>query len=899
MTPRPPRRLRVEYLENPLGVDRRAPRFSWVDEHAGRAQSQTAYQILVCSSQDLYAARRGDLWDSGKMMSDATAHIEYRGAALRSHRRYSWGVRWWDRDGEPSPFSSTAFFDTGLLEAREWKARWITAKKCPKFRSRGSVFMGEYRGDYAQHHAVYLRKEILLKKPVRRALAFVCGLGFHDLRVNGKRVGTSVLEPAQTDYRKRALYATHDVTERLERENAIGLVLGNGRYIESYGYGRPRGILQLEVEYADGEEATFVTDATWRTSAGPLRENGLYFGEVYDARVEMPGWDRCGFNDSGWGAAVVVGGSPLFSQLMPPIRVTERLRPRRMLSPERGVYVFDFGQNFAGWVRLHVRGPRGTEVRLRHAELVNDDGTLNVSPNQNAPATDVYVLNGEGLETYEPRFTYHGFRFVEVTGFPGVPVLDSVEGCVVHTDVERTGQFSCSEPLLQRIHENVLWGQRANLMSIPTDCPQRDERYGWLGDAHLVAEQAILNFDMAAFYTKFLADIREAQREDGALPDVVPCYIKELYPGDPAWATAYVTIAWLVYLYYGDRSVLRDHYPSLKGYVEFLRSQAEGHIQRKLGKYGDWCPPGSITPKRTPVELTSTWCAYHDVLVLSRIAAVLDERADHAAYAKLAREIEAAFNRAFLGKDQYLARTFSPVDGFPSQTSNVLPLALGMVPEAKREKVLKRLIHNVVSDHDHHLDTGILGTRYLLEVLQLNGHADVAYRIATQRTYPSWGYMVEEGATTLWERWEKVAGGGMNSHNHIMLGSIDAWFYKALAGIRVLEPGWRKVHVKVPALEKLEFAAASLETMRGRFQASWQRSKSNLLVALEVPVGTEALLEVPILRDVVELREQGDLLWPSRKRGSPLPRVKQRKGRLTITCPSGFYLFELVSDERW
>ncbi|MEW6747938.1 MAG: family 78 glycoside hydrolase catalytic domain [Planctomycetota bacterium] len=568
MPPRPPRRLRVEYLENPLGVDRQKPRFSWVAEHPERAQAQTAYRLLVCSSAELYGAERGDLWDSGKIASDATAQVEYEGSLLQSHRRYSWGVQWWDRHDQPSPFSPVATFDTGLLEAHEWKARWITSHKGTKFHSRGSVLLGKYLGDYIQYHAIYLRKEISLRKPLRRALAFVCGLGLYELRINGTRVGTQVLDPAQTAYRKRALYASHDVTRFLERDNAVSLVLGNGRYIENYGYGQPRGILQLEVEYAGGDEETFVTDTTWKSSAGPLRENGLYCGETYDARLEMPGWDRCRFDDSGWDEVTAVNGPPLVSQLMPPIRVTEHLRPRHMSSPERGVIVFDFGQNFAGWVRLHVRGPRGTEVRLRHAELVHEDGTLNVSPNQNALSTDTYILSGEGLETYEPRFTYHGFRYVEVTGFPGVPSLESVEGCVVHTDVERTGELSCSEPLLQRVHQNILWGQRSNLMGIPTDCPQREERYGWLGDAHLVAEEALLNFDMAAFYTKYLADIRDAQREDGSLPDVVPLYMGNLYPADPAWATAYVTLAWLMFRYYGDKAILREHYAAFKRYVE-------------------------------------------------------------------------------------------------------------------------------------------------------------------------------------------------------------------------------------------------------------------------------------------------------------------------------------------
>ncbi len=539
----------------------------------------------------------------------------------------------------------------------------------------------------------------------------------------------------------------------------------------------------------------------------------------------------------------------------------KRLKPERHYSAPDGIHVYDFGQNFAGWINVSMRGTRGTEVTFHHAELVNDDGTLNTSPNQNAESTDVYILNGTGVETYEPRFTYHGFRYVSLSGSPTLPAILSIEGCVVHTDVESVGEFSCSNKLLSRIHRNVVWGQLANLMSVPTDCTQRDERQGWLGDAHLAAEESMFNFDMAAFYAKFLRDIEFAQRPDGSLPDFVPPYLGQLYPADPAWSSAYITIAWYVYQFYGDKSVLVHHFDSMRRYIEFLRANSDNHLTRKLGKYGDWCPPGSIAPKRTPVELTSTWYYYHDTLLLSKMAVVLNRMKDHEELDALSVEIRNAFNDYFLKEGEYAVNKFGPVDRSPGQTSNALPLYLDMVPKDQKAQVLGRLLHSVVSDQDYHLDTGILGTRYLLDVLTENGFGGVAYKVAAQRTYPGWGYMVEEGATTLWERWEKITGGGMNSHNHIMLGSVDAWFYRVIAGLSCLEPGWKRIRFAPPVFDGLESARASLKTIQGSASISWQRDDNTLSIELHIPVGSWGVVAVPLIWEKQVVTEGNQTLW--------------------------------------
>ncbi|HEX9972605.1 MAG TPA: family 78 glycoside hydrolase catalytic domain, partial [bacterium] len=706
----------------PLGMDTPIPRFSWIVEHEERNQYQAAYQILVSSDKANLIQEKGDVWDSGKVASDQTTHVAHAGIMLESGKRYFWRVRWWDNKNHPSPYSEIAFFEMGFLNESDWQAKWISKPKVKEFKVKGAIILGNDVGEYSQAQAIYLRKEFTVKEKVTSARAYVCGLGYYELRLNGQKIGDRVLDPSQTDYRKIALYSTYDITETIQRENAIGVILGNGRHVKIYGYGNPRLILQIQIEFENGTTEKIMSDETWQVSHGPLMDNGMYYGEKYDARLEIPGWDQPDFDDSAWERAIIADGYQLASQMMPPIRVTQILAPQKLSSPSPATYIFDFGQNFTGWARLSVQGPAGTEVKLRYAELLHDDGTLNTIPNQRAEATDVYILKGEGVEIYEPRFTYHGFRYVEVTGFPGVPTLENIAGCFVHSAVEQAGDFICSNQLFNQIHRNIRWGNLSNLMSVPTDCPQRDERYGWMGDAHLAAEQAIFNFDMAVFYTKFVSDIQLTQLENGSLPDTVPPYLGALvYPADPAWGTAYIIIVWYLYLYYGDTQILENHFAAMKKYVEFLKANSEDHLINKLGKYGDWCPPGSIAPKRTKLELTSTWYYYYEAVLLSKMAQVIGKEDEAKEYANLAEEIKDAFNRHSFENDQYAGHWMSPVARNVDQTSNVLPLYLDMTPDGMKPKVLAKLLQSIIQDQDYHLDTGIIGSRYLLDVLTDNG----------------------------------------------------------------------------------------------------------------------------------------------------------------------------------
>jgi alpha-L-rhamnosidase len=855
--PQPPTGLRCEYLVNPLGVDTAKPRLSWVLEHAGRGQGQSAYEILVSSEPDV---EEGETWRSGKVDSAESIHVVYAGAALQSGRTYYWRVRYWDRDGRPSLFSQVARFDTGLLSPADWKGRWIGGKN-------------------------QLRREFEVEASPVRARAYVCGLGYYELRINGHRIGRNVLDPAWTTYDKRALYATYDVTRYLRAgRNVAAVILGQG-------WSKTKSLLlQLDVELEGGAIVRVASDGSWRTAGGPVVSDSIYNGETYDARLETPGWDSPGFDESSWSPAEAIAGPKgvLSSLLMPPIQVVDSLVPLKWSSPKPGVYVYDMGQNFSGWAQLRVRGPRGTAVKLRFAELVYDTGMINQENLRGARAEDVYILKGEGEEVWEPRFTYHGFRYVEVSGYPGVPALDAVRGRVVHTAVEPVGSFTCSKAILNSLQRIIVWGQKTNLHGIPTDCCQRDERMGWMGDAHGTAEEAIYNFDMAAFYTNFLRDIRDVQDEKGTITDTVP-HVWGSRPADPAWGTAYPLICWYVYQYYGDRRILEEHYDGVKEYVEFLRSRAEGGLV-KFSHYGDW-----VAVEKTPGSLVSSFYYCYDIQILAEMARRLGKQADAETYGGLAETVKASFHREYFD-----ARTRNYANG--TQTANALPLFLGIVPEGERGGVWGNLFDNIVYRHDSHLTTGIIGTKVIMELLTNWGAADLAYDIAAQTTYPSWGYMIENGATTLWELWQLRQGPSMNSHNHPMFGSVGSWLYKALAGI-TQDPGsvgFEKIRIAPQMVRDLRFAAGTTRTIRGEVSSSWSRDERSLRLEAVIPVGSEAEVWLPgfNLQDVV-IREGDRVIWDGRGYQAGVSGVRgvdKIQGAFLVRVGSGRYSFTLEGE---
>jgi alpha-L-rhamnosidase len=873
--PAPPKNLRCEYLVDPLGIDVRSPRFAWVLDHPARGQKQTAYQILVATGPETLAENKGNHWDSGKVASDDSTQVVYSGKPLQSGTTYYWKVRAWDKDGSVSPYSRPALFEMGLLSADEWKAQWIAG---------GNL----------------LRKEFPVSGKVVRAHAYITALGYYELRLNGRKVGRNVLDPAWTTYDKRLLYTTYDITSQLRPgSNAIGVMLGNGWAVppKRYGppiitpYSSPALLLQLQVELEGGKQLTIVSDTSWKTAPGPITSDSIYDGETYDARLEIPGWDAPGFNDSTWQAAQAAEspGGVLSAQMMPAIRVVDTLVPIGMTNPRPGVYVYDLGQNFSGWGRLRVSGPRGTAVTMRYAELVYPDGMINRETIRRAKSRDTYTLRGDGGETYEPRFTYHGFRYIELTGFPGTPSLDTLRGRLVHTAVAPTGSFAAANPVLNGIQKIIRWGQRTNLHSVPTDCDQRDERMGWLGDAQVTAEEAMLNFDMAAFYTNFIRDMRDVQGPDGSLTDTVP-HKYGSRPADPAWGTAYPLLCWLMYEQYGDRRILEENFDGLKKYVEFLRSKATDNVLR-YSHYGDW-----VAVEKTPGELVSDAYYYNDTQLLSKIAGALGKSAEAQTYAQLAAQIKEAFHREF-----YDAKRGAYANG--TQTANTLPLFLGLVPDDQRNRVMRSLTDDIVYRHNTHVTTGFIGVKYLFPVLTRARRSDLAYELATQTTYPSWGYMIASGATTLWELWQNKTGPSMNSHNHPMFGSVGAWFYQALAGIKVGAdgPGYRQIRIEPQIARDLAWASGTVETVRGTVSSAWSHFPDATSLEVTIPVNSQARIVIPTEAEATEVvvREGEQVVWDKGQYVPGVPGVtaasQESNGSIVVELGSGRYSFKLSS----
>jgi alpha-L-rhamnosidase len=853
-----PVRLRCEYATNPLGIDTARPRLSWVLESSERNQVQTAYQILVAGTPENLAADRGDLWDSGKVSTSQTLHVVYSGRPLSSGQRAYWKIRAWDGQGRDCPWSRPAWWEMALLKPDDWKATWITSSDPAPAKEEAM---------YADRPAPLFRREFTVSKEVKRARAYVSGLGYYELHINGEKVGDQVLDPGWTTYSRRVHYSTYDVTDRLKPgKAAVGIMVGNGWYNplplrmwgrfnlrEALTIGRPRTLLQLYVEYADGTSDTLVTDPAWKVGDGPILRNSVYLGEVYDARREQEGWDKPGFDDTAWRTAVAATEpiGPLRAQTAPPIRCTRTLKPVRLTEPKPGTVIVDMGQNFAGWVTLRTSGPAGTRIQLRYGELLYPDGTLNPmtsvagqvkSAGVGGPGAPPYAwqgeawfLKGEGTETYTPRFTFHGFRYVEVTGWIVKPTPDAIEGRRLNSDVQEAGAFSCSNELFNRIQDVVRWTLLSNLFSVQSDCPHR-EKFGYGGDILASSEMAILNYDMERFYAKVVRDHADAARPDGAMTETAPFVgiaDEGLSPqaGPIGWGTAHPLLQWQLYQYYGDRGLLEEQYEQTKAWVEFLRSHAVDLIVDKGISDHE-----SLVAK--PVALTGTAFFHYNALLMSRIAGVLGRTSDAERYGALARDIQDAFNRRFLkpGTGRYDSGT---------QACQAFALYFDLVPPAERRAALDVLVNDVMTTHKGHLSTGIFGTKYMLNALSDAGRADVATTIAGQKTFPGWGHMLEGGATTLWEHWE--FSDNTFSHNHPMFGSVSEWFYRTLAGINI-DPnaaGFDRMIIRPRVVSGLTWAKAHHDSIRGRIVSDWRLNGDTLTLAVTIPVNTKATVHVP------------------------------------------------------
>ncbi len=877
--------LRCEFSVNPLGVDTVEPRFSWELDHPERGQNQTAYQIQVASTFEELVAGSGDLWDSGKQTDTGHPLIKYAGVPLISRQHAYWRVCSWDTHDQPTAYSEPAWFEVALLKPQDWRAQWLG-----------------YPGGRAGK-ALYFRQTFDVTKAVRSARAYVSGLGWYELRLNGQKVGTAVLDPAQTTYDQRVLYSTYDITDHMRPgTNVVGAVVGSGWY------GTPKLLAQLEVLYEDGTTGGTVTGRVgeggvwWQVSDGAIVENSVYDGEIYDARLERDGWDTPDVEMTHFGSGALAVESPggrLVAQVLEPIEVVETITPITLSEPKPGVYVLDVGQNLSGWAALTVSGERGTQVTLRFAEVLRNDGTIDQDNLRAAKARDVYILKGEGVETWEPRFTYHGFRYIQVEGYPGVPALDAVQARVVRSAVASTGHFECDHPLVNQLHRAVWWTEATNLHGLPTDCPQRDERMGWLNDMAARSEETFYNFDVARLFSKWIADISDAQDpETGAIPDTAP-YRWGSRPGDPV-IVCYLLIPWLLYRHFGDARTMADHYDGMRRWVNYLTSRATADHLLEYSYYGDWAPPttesvsGSIgasaLSRSTPGALVSTAHYYYSASLLAQIAAVLGRDQDVAQYSDLANHIRATFHTQFW--DVSLGGY-----GANNQAANAIALYFGLVPDECRARVIDNLARDV-AEHTNHLTTGNLATKYLLEVLASTGHGDAAIGIVTQTTYPSWGFMLENGATTIWERWETDTNTGMNSRNHPMYASVGAWLYRHLAGIQTDDrgAGFRRFTIKPYMPSGIQFVRASLKTIRGLIESSWQVTDQAVLLHVKVPVGSQADVTIPkrTAGASLDIAEAGTPLWASGQhtgRVEGVMTVLEDAHAVTITVGSGDYHF--------
>jgi alpha-L-rhamnosidase len=840
-----PTSLRTEYFDNPIGLDSPEPRFAWLLEDPQRGARQSAYQILVASSSTLLEHDQGNVWDSGKVESDRSIHVSYGGPALASHRRYHWKVRTWDKNGKASAYSAPAFFEMGLLDRKEWSAAWI-----------GSAIVGSKRTSVP---CPYLRKAIDIGEPIASARLYVTALGLYELYVNGQRVGSDVLTPGWTNFKKRVYYQTYDVTDLLvQGKNALGAILGDGWYCGHVGaegrqqYGdRPKLLAQLVVELPSGSTTTFMTDGSWKVAFGPLVSSDLIMGETYDARLELGDWTNAGYDDQRWSPALTFEdpGIQISASPGPRVRRHEEIRPVNEptllgKSWNQRELMFDLGQNMVGRVRIRVKGAGGKTLRIRHAEMLNDDGTLYTSALRSALATDYFTPKNDDEVVYEPRFTFHGFRYVEVTGESGDFGADNLTGIVVHSDTPKAGSFECSDPLVNQLQHNIVWGQKGNFLEVPTDCPQRDERLGWTGDAQVFIRTAAFNMEVAPFFTKWQRDLADDQSEEGDFPNVSP-NASPFGFGSPAWADAGVICPYTVYLCYGDERILQTHYASLSRFVDrlarvnpdFIRSHPE---RDSWGGFGDWLSTKAETPK----DLIGTAFFAYSAQLLGRIARVLGKTEDVEKYDRLRQSVRKAFLRRFVTPDGL-------VTGL-TQTGYVLALHFDLLPPELRAVAIKEIVRDV-RGRNMHLSTGFVGTPYLPHVLSQSGHLDVAYALLHQKTWPSWLYPVTHGATTIWERWDGwteekgFQDAGMNSFNHYAYGAVGAWLYSTVAGIELDpdRPAYKHIVVHPRPGGGLTHAHASLRSMFGVIESGWRTEGKKLSLEITIPWNTTATIHVP------------------------------------------------------
>jgi alpha-L-rhamnosidase len=881
--------LTCEHKKNPVGIDVIQPRFSWKIIGKGNNILQSAYSIRVAT--DAKFASSKIVWQSGKTASDESVLVAYKGGELKSGQRYFWQVKIWDNKGRVSKWSEPAFWEMGLLSNSEWKAKWI-----------------EMEGDTLRYSpSPHFRKEFSVGKKIASARVYVTSHGFYELHLNGKKVGDQVLTPGWTTYRKRLQYQVYDVTNQLiNGNNAIGAVLGDGWYRSTLAwddnwafYGKRLGLLlQLRLVFTDGSEKLIVSDDSWKAfQDGAIRMSDIYNGETYDATKKLTGWNLSGYDDKNW-FRVQIGNyklSNLVASEGTPVRKVQEIKPVRIFHTPKGSLVADMGQNMVGWVRIKVSGKKGTVVTVRHAEVMDKFGEFYTTNLRKAKAQLTYTVAGTGDEVYEPRFTFMGFRFVEITGYPGELTSDNLTGVVVHSDMAVTGSFECSNPLINQLQHNIQWGQKGNFVDVPTDCPQRNERLGWTGDAQVFCRTAAFNMDVAAFFSKWLKDIAADQKPAGEIPMFVPDIRREdgltSSPTSAGWGDVAVIAPWNMYLVYGDKGVLERQYPSMKAWVEYIRKKAgESFIWKGGSVYGDWLfyhPP--VFNHRDPDGYTD-----HDFIatafyayaagILASTAKELGKTEDEKTYSDIFGKIKKVFVHEYV--------TDAGRVGTNSQTSYILALMFNLLPDDLREKSARLLVEDIRERKDH-LSTGFLGTPYLCHVLSDNGFTDVAYDLLLQETYPSWLYPVKMGATTIWERWDSQKPDStfqdpyMNSFNHYAYGAIGDWMYRVSAGLETMGPGYKHLVIQPHPTKKLSYSKASFESSYGTAASGWERKGTRIIVTVKIPANSVATIKLPVKSGTV-VSSEGKRI----SENSSFSDIRMVNNNLLFESGSGEYVFE-------
>lgn len=891
-------KLRCEYKVNPVGIDIMIPRFSWILSSDRRGIMQDAYQVQVAFGNNDFSR---PLWDSGRMDSDDSVHVEYGGPPLLPCTRYFFRVRVWDNHGLVSEWSEPAFWETGILRSEDWKALFITPKvetdplkpaPCP-----------------------ILRNEFEAAGEIESARVYATGLGLYELRINGEKTDDQLLTPGWTSYGKRLQYQTYDVTLKLKSgKNAVGALLGDGWFKGDLAgwqgkrnvYGtKPCFLMQLHIKYADGREQVVVTDHSWKASTGPILMSEIYHGEIYDSRLENPGWDEADFDHSSWEEVkeLEIPKELLVAQENMPLRKIEEIKPVSVFKTPAGETVLDLGQNMVGWLRFNVIGPEGSKVILKHFEVLDKDGNVYTENLRSARQVVEYILKGNGEETFEPHFTFQGFRYVKVEAYPGDVLAENFTGVVIHSDMEQTGRFNCSNELVNQLQHNILWGQKGNFVDIPTDCPQRDERLGWTGDAQVFIRTASFNMNTVPFFEKWLRDLKADQLENGGVPWVIPQVLGENDHSSCGWGDAAVVCPWTIYLCYGDERILSEQYESMKAWVEYIRGQAENGLLWNTGfHFGDWLgldakenshfgDPLGLDEKEgnyfgaTSNDLVSTAFYAYSTSLLAKAAKVLKKAEDEKEYLKLHNNIKKAFREEFFTPNGKLA--------VPTQTAHVLTLMFDLVEEKDRKRTVDTLV-KYLEENGFHLTTGFLGTPYLCDALSRNGRIDVAYKLLLQTDYPSWLYQVTKGATTVWEHWDGLKPDGsfwspdMNSFNHYAYGAIGDWMYRVVAGLDLGEekPGYKHIVIRPQPGGDLSFACAELESVYGAVKSAWQIEADTMKVDLGIPHNTTATVTLPGAK--IESLMEDDVLVNNT--GLP-PSCRETGEGVVIELLSGVYTF--------